>query len=233
MSVSQYIIYSNYKHSLIDDYKSKQIYRSQQVREDYRLLIDQLHYDFRKVETQNISKLNQLYECYKREKKNYDIKKVADELNKDVVFGEYQVFLINRDYIIEKASYENDVGFSLGQYKEMKDLLQSVFDKKIDMDMSPPFMDPSSMTFKRYLIKLSDDGQYLLEVGYVLNIYESLKAKYHHYSRQAKSLIIYLANEYTVQEIDFGNKVFAKKSIIDEWRISKSLLSLLSKHTNN
>lgn len=233
MSVGQYIIYINYKHSLIDDYQSKQIYKSQQIREDYRLLIDRLHYDFKKVETQNISKLNQLYERYKREKKNFDIKKAVEELNKDVVFGEYQIFLISKNYIVEKASYENDIGFNLGQYKAMKDLLQSVFDKKKDMDMSAPFMDSSSMNFKRYLIKLSDDGQYLLQISYVLNIYENLKAKHQHYSRQATSLIIYSANEYTVQEIEFHDKVFTKKSIVEEWQTTKSLLSLLSKHTND
>lgn len=232
MGVGQYIIYINYKHSLTDDYKSKQIYKSQQVREDYRLLMDQLHYDFRKVETQNISKLNQLYERYKSEKKNFDIQKAADELNKDVVCGEYQIFLINRDYIIEKASYEKDIGLKFDTSKVMKDLSQSIFDKKIDMDMSVPYLDNSSMNFKRYLLKLSDDGQYLLELGYALNIYESLKAKYQQYSGQTTSLILYLANEYVLQEIDFRDKVFAKKSLEDEWKSSKSLLSLLSKHAN-
>ncbi len=233
MSVGQYIIYSNYKHSLTDDYKSKQIYKSQQVREDYRLLMDQLQYDFKKVETQNIFKMNQLYKLYKKEKKNFDIKKAADELNKNVVFGEYQVFLINRNYIVKKGSYENDIGYDLGQYKAMKDLLQSVFDKKIDIAMSVPILDSTSMTFKRFLHKLSDDGQYLLQIGYVLNIYESLKAKYQRYSRQAISLNIYLANEYILQEINLRDNAFDKKSIADEWKSSKSLLSLLSKHVND
>ncbi|WP_186441532.1 sensor histidine kinase [Desulfamplus magnetovallimortis] len=233
MSVGQYIIYSNYKRSLIDDYKAKHTYKSQQVREDYRLLIDQLQYDFRKVENQNILKINQLYERYEREKKHFDIKKVADELNKDVAFGEYQVFLINRDYIVEKASYENDIGYDLGQYKAMKDLLQSVFDKKIDIDISVPILDSTSMTFKRFLHKLSDDGKYLLQIGYVLNIYENLKVKYQHYSREAISMNIYLVNEYILQEINLRDKLFTKKSIADEWKSSKSLLSLLSSHTND
>lgn len=231
--VGQYSVYIKYKHSLTDDYKSKQIYKSQQIREDYRLLIDQLHYDFRKAEAQNISKLNQLSQLYTGKKKNFDIKKAADELNKDIVFGEYQIFLINRNYIIEKASYENDIGYNLGQYKAMKDLLQSVFDKKIEMDISPPFIDSSSMNFKRYLIKLSNDGQYLLQIAYVLDIYERLKAKYEHYASQATSLIIYLVNAYTVQEIDFRDKVFTKKNIEEEWNIAKSLLSSLAGHTND
>jgi signal transduction histidine kinase len=233
MSVGQYIIYHNYKHSLIGVYKNKQIYKSQQIREDYRLLIDQLQYDFRNFENQNISKINQLYEIYKREKKNFDIKKAVDELNKDVFFGEYQISLINKDYIIEKSSYEKDIGYNFGQYKAVKDLIQSVFDKKIDIDISAPKLDSSSMNFTRFVLKLSDDGRYLLQIGYVLNIYNSLKTKYQQYSKQTVSLNLYLASEYIFQEINFSDKIFLKTSIFEGWENSKSLLSSLYKHTNN
>jgi predicted PurR-regulated permease PerM len=61
------IKYQNYKQTLIQNYKNKHINRTQQIRENYRLIFDKLQYYFEKAESANISKINQLLNIYKRE----------------------------------------------------------------------------------------------------------------------------------------------------------------------
>ena len=59
--IGDVIKFQNYRKMLIQNYSNKYIHVTQQIREDYRLLFDSLQYDFDKSESENLSKLNQLY----------------------------------------------------------------------------------------------------------------------------------------------------------------------------
>ncbi|WP_299667416.1 hypothetical protein [uncultured Psychromonas sp.] len=76
--------------------------------------------------------------------------------------------MINKEYIIEKASYEKEIGLNLGQFKSVKNLFDEIFNKTINIDISSPKLDMDSR-LKRYLIKLSDDGKYILQIGFSLD----------------------------------------------------------------
>ena len=157
--IGDVIKFQNYRNTLIQNYSNKYINVTQQIREDYRILFDKLQYEFNQHELENISKLNQLYKIYKRDGSRFNVDKAAEELNKDVHFGSYQVFLINKDYIIEDASYKTDIGLNFGLVTDIRELMSSIFTKKAAIDISPIIIDvitPSSMFFKRYFIKLRD-----------------------------------------------------------------------------
>jgi len=221
------IKYHNYRNTLIQNFTNKHINDTQQIREDFRLLFDKLQYDFSSVETKNISKINQLYKIYKRDGHNFNIKNAVDELNKGVSFGRYQLFLINKEYIIEKASYKNDIGYNLGQYSIFRALFDSMFDKKVAIDISPIKIDSSSMHFKRYLLKPSDDGQYILQIGFVLDIFKELKEKYSSIEDE-NELKLYLSNQNFIQRIDFDKKTYKKQSLQMSWVNTKKFLSQLA-----
>ena len=92
--------YNKSKQSHIETFKNKQYIKTLHIRENFRLLFDKIQYDFRKVELQNIQKLNYLYEKYKQSNGKLDIEKTVKELNSDISYGEYQIFLINQNYIV-------------------------------------------------------------------------------------------------------------------------------------
>ncbi|MEA2028772.1 MAG: hypothetical protein U9N49_07330, partial [Campylobacterota bacterium] len=209
--------YNSSKKLIIENFKNKQYSKTLHIRENFRLLFDKIQYDFRVVESQNIEKLNYLFEKYKNSNGNLNIKKTVKELNKDVRYGEYQIFLINKNYTIEKSSYQKDIGYNLGQFKIVKDLLQSVFDKTIHLDISAPKVDSSSMKLKRYIIRVSSDGKYILQIGYVLDFYKLLKNDFVRYSKELKQLDISLANQYSIQPIDFKSQRDIKKTFEKNW----------------
>ncbi|MBF0265642.1 MAG: HAMP domain-containing histidine kinase [Gammaproteobacteria bacterium] len=224
--VGDTIKYQDYSNTLSQNFINKYVNVTQQIREDYRLLFDKLQYDFNKTEANNVSKINQLYELYKNDSNNFNIESAVNELNKDVSFGSYQIFLINKDYIIEQASYKNDIGYNLGQYKVLRNLFDSIFNKKVAIDISPIKIDSSSMQFKRYLLKRSNDGKYLLQIAFVLDFFKELKHKYLSIKDWGQ-LELYLATENIIQKIEFEKQSFTKQSLELGWKKTKFFLSQL------
>jgi hypothetical protein len=198
----------------------------EQIREDYRLLFDRLQYDFDKSESVNISKLNQLYEIYKRDKNHFNVDKAAKELNKDVYFGSYQVFIINKDYIIEDASYKTDIGLNFNNSRDIRELMSSIFTKKAAIDISPIIIDliiPSSMPFKRYLIRLSNDEKYILQIAFVLDFSREFKEKYE-LTKNVGLIEVYLGND-TIQKLYFDKTHYNIKFLKQEgWEDTKIFL---------
>lgn len=220
------IKFQNYRQMLIQNYSNKYINVTQQIREDYRLIFDRLQYDFDKFESVNISKLNQLSEIYKRDRARFNVDKAAEELNKDVHFGSYQVFLINKDYIIEDASYKTDIGLNFGVVMDIRELMSSIFTKKAAIDISPIIIDSvtsSSMWFKRYFIKLSSDEKYVLQIAFALDFLREFKAKYD-LIKNVALIELYLGNN-AIQKLEFDKINLSKKFLQQEgWEATKSLL---------
>lgn len=224
------IKFQNYRNTLIQNYSNKYIHVTQQIREDYRLLFDRLQYEFNQHESVNISKLNQLYKIYKRDKNHFNADKAAEELNKGVYFGSYQVFLINKDYIIEDASYKTDIGINFSHFMDIKELMSSIFSKQVAIDISPITLDvitPSSMPFKRYLIKLSNDEKYILQMAFVLDFAREFNAKYD-LIKNVGLIELYLGND-SIQKLYSDKTDYSKTFWRQEgWDATKSILLQLS-----
>ncbi len=217
------IKFQNYRNTLIQNYSNKYINITQQIREDYRLLFDRVQYEFNRHESVNISKLNQLYEIYKRDKNHFNVDKATKELNKDVYFGSYNVFLINKDFIIEDGSYKTDIGMDFSDFKLIREVINSIFTKKVAIDISPIITDSSSAWFNRYLIKLSHDEKYVLQVAFVLDFSREFKAKYDS-TKDVGLIELYLANN-AIQKINIDNQYHTKKK---HWGGTKDFIFQLS-----
>jgi signal transduction histidine kinase len=225
--IGDVIKFQNYKKMLIQNYSNKYINLTQQIRDDYRLLFDRLQYQFDKQEAVNISKLNQLYKIYQRDSKYFNVDKAAEELNKDVYFGHYEVFLINKDCIIEDASYKTDIGLNFSSSMEIREIISSIFTKKSAIDISPIIVDLSSMLFNRYLIRLSNDEKYILQTAFTLDSLREFKAKYD-LIKNVGLIELYLANT-SLEKFEFDKtnheKLFLKQ---EGWENTKNFIFQLA-----
>lgn len=221
------IKFQNYRNMLIQNFSNKYINTTQQIREDYRLLFDRLQYQFDKHEAVNISKLNQLYKIYKRDGKHFNVDKAAEELNKDVYFGRYEVLLINKDYIIEDASYKTDIGLNFSGSMDIRELINSIFAKKAAIDISPIIVDSSSLLFNRYLIRLSNDEKYILQIAFTLDYLTEFKEKYDSI-KHVGFIELYLGNN-SLEKFEFDKtnhrKVFLKQQV---WQETKNFIFQLA-----
>ena len=209
--------YSSQK-NISNNFENRIYKESLYIREQFRLIFDKIQYDFRQKKPENINKLNFAVN-YVSENKNYSVDELAKLLNKNISLGKYEVFIINKEYIIENTSYNADIGLNLGQYKTVRNLFNSIFEKKIDIDISPPKLDSASMNLKRYLVKLSIDETKIIQISYVLNSYDLIKEKYEVLKTLVDKLEVNLATKYMIQNIDFTATSF-KKLNFKIWRIT-------------
>ena len=199
-----------------ENFQKENYNTSLEIREKFRLIFDKLQYKFIKASGENLDKLDELYELYKNHKEDLNLTSIENELNKNVKFGKYQVFLINKDFIIEKASYEEDIGLDLGQFEVMKERVINIFDKKIENDISSPKIDLDSR-LKRYLMKLSDDEKYILEIGFSLDYGDEIKNQAHYLMAGKNTTNLYLATEIFIQDINLKSKNFTSKKDHNEY----------------
>ncbi len=207
--VSMYYQYNVFNKITLENFQNSNYNKSFAIREKFRLIFDKLQYKFIKSENENLKKLDEFYEMYKNEKHDLDLTRIEKKLNKDVNFGKYQVLLINKDYIIEKASLKNEIGFDLGKFEVIKELFNKLYEKKILIDISSPKIDSDSR-LKRYLIKLSDDEKYILQIAFSLDYNNEIKEQFDYLISDSTKINLYIATEFFIQEIDFKSKNFMK-----------------------
>ncbi|MFT7004661.1 MAG: hypothetical protein ACJAWW_002025, partial [Sulfurimonas sp.] len=198
VTLSMYYQYVEFNRNALETFKNENYSKSLEIREKFRLIFDTIQYKFIQADAENISKLDEFYELYKNQKDDLNLTSIANELNKNVEFGKYQVILINKDFIVEQSSYKKDIGLDLGVFKRVKKLFENIYEKKIDIDISSEKIDGES-NLKRYLIKLSDDEKYILQLGYSLNYASEVKKQYDYFNSEKYKTNLYLATEFFIQ----------------------------------
>ena len=193
------------------NFKNSNYTKSLEMREKFRSIFDKLEYQFIQAEGQNIDKLEQLSTLYNNQKSHLNLKQMEDELNRNVNFGKYEIFMINQDYIIEKASYEKEIGFDLGQFKTVRELFNKIFNKNIKLDISSPKLDLDSK-LKRYLVKVSDDGKYILQIGFALDYSEEISKQLQYLLTETSQTSLYMATEFFIQDINIKAIDFKSKA---------------------
>ena len=215
------------KKNIIQVYYDKTYKESLHIRDNYRSAFDRIQYNFKLNEKENLKKVN-FAARYINENKNYSLDVLEKILNKDVYIGKYEVFIINKDYIIEDSSYKTDIGLNLGTYKVNKILIDSVFNKTKKYDISPSKIDSASMNLKRYIMKLSLDETKIIEVSYVLNSYKIIENLYNKHNKEVDNLDIYVLTKNMIQKLDFKSSKFKKLNFDEHWRKSLDFLRELN-----
>ncbi|MGB3751561.1 MAG: GGDEF domain-containing protein [Arcobacteraceae bacterium] len=203
------------------------------MKDKLRILLDKVQYNFKSAESENEKKLDELYHIYKLTGKNFNIDKTAEILNEDVKFGRYQIFLINKNNIVEHASYKADIGLDLGKFKYIEELFQSIFDKKTNINVSVPILDTFSMNLKKYLIRLSNDDKYIIQLAFVIDFKDILQEIHQNNVRIAKNINIYFATQFSFQKVEFGKFHKKKYNLIESLKDTKTFFSTINKSLFN
>ncbi|GAB6045894.1 hypothetical protein JCM11957_14920 [Caminibacter profundus] len=223
---------------MIQNFINKHYVYTLKIQEKFKSILDKVQYYFKVMENENLKKLDTLKILY--ENGNLDPVKIANILNKDVQFGHYEVFVIDKNYKIIDASYKPEIGFNLGQFKIYRKILQSVFDEKIQIHISPPHIDTSSMNVKKYFLVRSPNGKYLLQLAYVVDMYSLMKKIYQDVLKDVpdlKKLDVFFVEKYLMYRINF-EKRFSKKLSLDTvlsntYKLLKNILKEMGFNKND
>jgi len=205
------------------------------VKESFKALLDKAQYYFKTSEDENLKFLNSLPLFYNQGK--FDVNKLAKMFTDDSAydFGKYEVFKIDRNYIIVDGSYKPDIGYDLSRFKVYKQILQDVFDGKKQIDISTPHLDISSMNLKKYYLIRSPDGKYLLQLAFVVDMFKKARELYYKTLKSLqdlKELDIYYSDNYLISLINFNNRYQPKYPLDTILVNSKRILEEILKYAN-
>ena len=233
LGVLLYIQYWYSKKNLINSYKSKEYAKTIQIKSDFNNLLSNIEIIFKTHLNDNLRVLNSLFLLY-HDIKSFDPDKVARILNKENKGeGYYQVFVIDRNYKIIKASYKPDLGLDLGKFSKYKKVFEKVFSGKEKIDISYLIFDYSSFTLKRYFLILSPDKKYLLQLAYVVDIYPKLRdiyLKILNKYRDLSDIKLYFMDKYLIYPVNFKKRYQPKKSIEYVMKNTTQILIKILKH---
>jgi signal transduction histidine kinase len=221
-----FIQYYKSKEILFHDFINKHKIEVLNIKDKFKNVFDEALYIYKIHEKLNIKNTFRLNEFYKNGK--FDIKKAFSVLNYTIDKGKYEIFQIDKNYKIINGTYKPDIGYDLGKFPTFKKILDDVFNKKKKIDISPIYLDIASKNLKQYYLIRSNDGKYLLQLAYVLDIYPKLKDIYQFVKPAVKDLKLYLVSRYLIYPVKF-DKRFEKKISVDKiWEFSKNFLLYLS-----
>ncbi len=228
-----YLQYSYSKKVLIQNFINKHYLDTMKIKESFKGLLDKAQYYFKTTEDENLKFLNSLPLFYDQGK--FDVNKLAKMFTDDSAysFGKYEVFKIDRNYIIVDGSYKPDIGYDLSKFKVYKQILQDVFEGKKQIDISTPHLDISSMNLKKYYLVRSPDGKYLLQLAFVVDMFENAKKLYDKMLKSLqdlKELDIYYVDNYLINLINFKNRFQPKYPLDTIMRNSKQILEEILKY---
>ena len=216
ISVLLYIQYLYSKNNLIEKYKSEEYAKTIQIRGKFKTFLNNIELLFKTKLDSNLKALDTVFLMYDNIK-SFNVDKISKILNQEYKSkGYYEVFVIDKNYKIIKASYKPDLGLDLGKFPKYKQVFENVFNGKEKINISYLIFDYSSLSLKRYFLILSPDKKYLLQLAYVVDIYPSLKNIYYSLLdkyRDLKDINLYFMDKYFIYPVDLKHKFQYKKSI--------------------
>jgi len=222
-----YIQYNSSKKILVQSYINKFAFQSLQIKEKFKNVFDRALYIFKTHEETDVGKLYLLPFFY--ENGYMDLDNVAKVLNSDIKKGHYEIFMINRKYKVVKATYKPDIGYDLGKLPAFRKVLNDVFDGKEEINISNIFLDIASMNLKKYYLIRSPDKKYLLQLAYVVDIYNDLKKIYDFVRPSVKDLDIYFVNKYLIYKINMKKRYQKKAPLLTLYKNSYKILNEIIK----
>ncbi len=227
-------LYNQYNYSkeiLIQNFINKHYVYSLKIKERFKTLLDRIQFYLKTMEDENLRKLEILQLLYRDGA--FDATKGAEILNEDKSeIGHYEVFIIDKNHKIIDGSFKPDIGLDLGVFKIYKDILDSVFEGKKRIDISYPHLDTYSMNVKKYYLIRSSDGKYLLELAYVIDVYDLIKKIYKKILEDVPDLEvldIFFIEKYMIIKMNFGKKPSKKMAISDALNMSYNTFIKIAK----
>jgi len=226
ISIIVYIQYYRSKEILFNNFINKHKIEALIIKDKFKKIFDKALYIYKIHEKLNIKNTFRLNEFYHNG--YFDLKRAAKVLNSTLDIGKYEIFQINRNYIIINGTYSPDIGYDLGKFLAYRKVLDDVFNGKEKIDRSYIHLDIASKNLKKYYLIRSSDGKYLLQLAYVLDIYPQLKKIYKFVKPALNDLKVYFVDKYLVYPINFNKRFDKKLPVTKLWNYSKNFLLYFS-----
>ena len=217
ISISSIFTYINYKKNLellIKNKQNENAIKASIAKQSIENILNNIYIKF----TENKELHKKLFFDFANEvsrNKNYDLKQIQEKLNSKYKDFHFDLFLINKDFIIFDTTYDPDLNLNFKYIPSAIPTLKAVYNKEIIHRFSSPLLDISRKDFIQYQLYKPDNVDFMVQMGItadkdkeLLNAFESIKKKV----PDLKSYNIYLLNnkknsDYVQIDIYFNEKL--------------------------
>jgi len=190
LAVYSFINYSKNSQTLLEKERLDLITKADRVRYQTSSMIDDISHRF--VSTQKLH--TKIYQEIADEIVTnpatplQDIKKRYEERYNDRIFN---IYLINRDLVIYDTTYEPDMGLDFKKILPKPELrvLESVYDREIDLDISQPMIEGFSGSYIQYFLHRPKDRDFMVQLGVMFDKDRVLNSFYEEVATRTPSLM--------------------------------------------
>ena len=157
------------KDSTVSSLQTESINRAYYVTKNMSELYDRVAYKYTKRKDdiyQSLQVAQSYFEKNGRHASLEILKKQLDEATKGL---EYNIQLINSDYVIENTTYAPDLGLDFHIIPKALALLEEVYADKEHIDLSPMMNDAVRNEFMQYIVQRARNGEYMVQLGISLD----------------------------------------------------------------
>lgn len=147
------------EHELDHNAQIKAFYTRYLIMEYY----DKASYQFDQTETRQRSKMDTAIEYFAKNGIDASLEPLKKQLDDEE--SVYDVYLINRDLVVQKTTFQNDIGLDFKSYPDAKQLFEKQFVTPTLFDLSKVFYNTSRGDFTRYSTRRSLDGRFIIQLG--------------------------------------------------------------------
>ena len=160
-SLSYKEIRENRTELLKEKVRNQALYVSKKITE----LNDEVAYEYNKY-SDDLRKSQKIAQEYFSEN-GFDapLEVLQKKLNDQKKDFEYDIFLINKDFVIDRTTYKKDLYLDFHLLPEALTVLQRVYNDVGSIDISIPRNDPFSNTYKNYILQKMQGQEYFLQLS--------------------------------------------------------------------
>jgi len=134
-----------------------------QLRSDF----DLLDLRFTQYETISLEKLKYVTQHLSEQSSESNLTTLAESINVNVFDGHYEIYVINKNKVIEKSTSKADIGLDYKDYHYFSETLDQLKARSIEHKISAPTFDEFALDIGQYYIMNGTDGTWIM-LGYIL-----------------------------------------------------------------
>lgn len=176
-------------------------------------LNDAIAIEYEKYDDDMYIALKKTQSYIKENGRDTSLEPLQKELNAQENGVVFNIYLINRDYIIDKTTFEPDLNLDFHVIPNSIKLLENVYENPDTIDLSAPMYERITSEYVRYIVQKSYDGEYLVQVSMKIS-YARRISKYARFLKESlpkllKSTIVFIYPKddtaYLIDLLDYEN----------------------------
>lgn len=158
--------------------------QSRQIASTAHLLQDQMinsyhraYIDMAQSESENLAKLYWLSKQIAKSK-NYSLKDLKQQINKNVKNATIDIFLINKNYVVFDTTYQPDLNLDFHIIPAALEAINDVYFGKLKYDISKPmyiYGNTQNITLKKYFLIKPKELDFMVQIGVSHNSFDGAK----------------------------------------------------------